>query len=136
MSPQPPSFSASFGTYLNAISYKSFDFAVVNPPFSTRVWSNGLDPANDLYGRFADGVRPAQNGDCAFLLHVVLRSLKSTGKRALLLPHSVLFRGNVDGDIRRNIIRIQISSFPRIGNLGFAIKVDISLAFQSGHFTC
>jgi type I restriction enzyme M protein len=85
-------------------SLKLNDFVVANPPFSTKAWSNGFDPANDLYGRFADGIPPAKNGDYAFLLHI-LRSLKSTGKGAVILPHGVLFRGNVEGDIRRNIIR-------------------------------
>ena len=47
---------------------------------------------------------PVKNGDYAFLLHII-RSLKSTGKGAIILPHGVLFRGNAEGDIRRNIIR-------------------------------
>src|SRR2546421_1776885 len=42
---------------------KTFDFAVANPPFSSKAWSNGFDPANDLYQRFADGVPPRKNGD-------------------------------------------------------------------------
>ena len=84
---------------------KTFDFAVANPPFSTKAWSNGLDPLNDLYDRFKGyGVPPAKNGDYAFLLHLI-RSLKSTGKGAIILPHGVLFRGNAEGEIRKNIIR-------------------------------
>jgi type I restriction enzyme M protein len=83
---------------------KTFDFAVANPPFSAKAWTNGFDPANDLYQRFADGIPPTKNGDYAFLLHI-LRSLKSTGKGAVILPHGVLFRGNVEADIRRNIVR-------------------------------
>jgi len=83
---------------------KAFDFAVANPPFSSKAWSNGFDPANDLYQRFADGVPPRKNGDYAFLLHII-RSLKSTGKGAIILPHGVLFRGNAEADIRTNIIR-------------------------------
>ncbi len=83
---------------------KTFDFAVANPPFSTKAWSNGIDPANDLHGRFAYGIPPAKNGDYAFLLHI-LASLKSTGKGAIILPHGVLFRGNAEGDIRKRILR-------------------------------
>ncbi len=85
-------------------SLKTFDFVVANPPFSTKAWSNGFDPENDLYGRFEYGIPPRKNGDYAFLLHI-LRSLKSTGKGAVILPHGVLFRGNVEGKIRKNIIR-------------------------------
>jgi len=83
---------------------KTFDFVVANPPFSNKAWSNGFDPAHDLYQRFEDGVPPKKNGDYAFLLHVI-RSLKSTGKGAVILPHGVLFRGNAEADIRTNIIR-------------------------------
>jgi type I restriction enzyme M protein len=82
---------------------KLFDFAVANPPFSSKAWRSGFDPEHDLYGRFADGVPPDKNGDYAFLMHL-LRSLKSTGKGAIILPHGVLFRGNAEGDIRKNII--------------------------------
>ena len=83
---------------------RTFDFAVANPPFSDKAWSSGLDPANDEYGRFAYGIPPARNGDYAFLLHLIA-SLKSRGKGAIILPHGVLFRGNREADIRRNLIR-------------------------------
>ena len=83
---------------------KTFDFAVANPPFSDKAWTNGLNPANDVYNRFEYGVPPAKNGDYAFLLHFIM-SLKSRGKGAIILPHGVLFRGNREADIRREIIR-------------------------------
>jgi len=82
---------------------KTFDFAVANPPFSTKAWSNGFDPANDWFHRFAFGIPPQKNGDYAFLLHI-LASLKSTGKGAVILPHGVLFRGGAEAAIRREII--------------------------------
>lgn len=85
-------------------SLKTFDFAVANPPFSSKAWSNGFDPVNDLYERFKGyGIPPAKNGDYAFLLHLI-RSLKSKGKGAIILPHGVLFRGNAEAEIRKNII--------------------------------
>ncbi|MEK6571590.1 MAG: class I SAM-dependent DNA methyltransferase, partial [Bacteroidota bacterium] len=83
---------------------KAFDFVEANPPFSDKAWSNGLHPAEDEYERFVDGIPPAKNGDYAYLLHL-LKSMKSTAKGAIILPHGVLFRGNVEADIRRNIIR-------------------------------
>ncbi len=82
---------------------KRFDFAVANPPFSMKAWSNGLDPANDEYCRFEFGVPPAKNGDYAYLLHLVA-SLKSTGKGAIIMPHGVLFRGNREAGIRRKLV--------------------------------
>ena len=83
---------------------KTFDFAVANPPFSAKAWSNGLDPANDEFGRFGYGIPPARNGDYAFLLHLIA-SLNSKGKGAIILPHGVLFRGNREADIRKNLIQ-------------------------------
>ena len=83
---------------------KTFDFAVANPPFSAKAWSNGLNPDHDEYGRFAFGIPPAKNGDYAFLLHFIA-SLKSKGKGAIILPHGVLFRGNREAGIRKNFIQ-------------------------------
>jgi len=84
---------------------RTFDFVVANPPFSYKSWSNGVDAPNDIYGRFRDyGIPPKKNGDYAFLLHII-RSLKSKGKGAVILPHGVLFRGNSEARIRTNIIR-------------------------------
>ena len=86
-------------------SLKLFDYVVANPPFSDKRWSTGLDPENDPYDRFsAFGTPPDKQGDYAYLLHIV-RSLKSTGVGACILPHGVLFRGNAEADIRRNLIR-------------------------------
>ncbi len=84
---------------------KTFDYVVANPPFSFKSWSNGVDPLNDPFERFVNfGVPPTKNGDYAFLLHII-RSLKTTGKGACILPHGVLFRGNAEAEIRKNIIK-------------------------------
>ncbi|MEH2337862.1 type I restriction-modification system subunit M [Nostoc sp.] len=85
-------------------SLKTFDFAVANPPFSSKAWSNGIDLVKDKFQRFDGyGIPPAKNGDYTFLLHIV-RSLKSNGKGAIILPHGVLFRGNAEAEIRKNLI--------------------------------
>ncbi|WP_233144560.1 type I restriction-modification system subunit M [Methyloprofundus sedimenti] len=82
---------------------KTFDFAVANPPFSFKSWSSGINLINDEFKRFEYGVPPDKNGDFAFLLHI-LKSLKSTGKGAVILPHGVLFRGNAEARIREKLI--------------------------------
>ena len=82
----------------------TFDFAVANPPFSAKSWTNGIKPDEDEFGRFEYGVPPAKNGDYAFLLHLIA-SLKSKGKGAIILPHGVLFRGNKEADIRKQLIQ-------------------------------
>lgn len=84
-----------------------FDFIVANPPFSDKKWSMGLDISTadaDVYGRFEDfGIPPAKQGDYAYLLHII-KSLKSTGKAACILPHGVLFRSNAEADIRQKLV--------------------------------
>ena len=83
---------------------KTFDFAVANPPFSNKNWTSGLNPNEDEFGRFVWGIPPEKNGDYTFLLHII-KSLKSTGKGAVILPHGVLFRGNAEARIRKNLIK-------------------------------
>ncbi len=83
---------------------RSFDFAAANPPVSTKAWTSGFNPHEEEFKRFEYGVPPAKNGNYAFLLHVI-KSLKSKGKGAVILPHGVLFRGNKEADIRRNLIK-------------------------------
>ncbi len=86
-------------------SLKTFDYVVANPPFSYKSWRIGFNPEKDPFGRFDGfGIPPSKNGDYAFLLHII-KSLKSTGKGAVILPHGVLFRGNVEAVIRRNLIK-------------------------------
>ena len=91
--------------YKDGDTLKTFDYVVANPPFSDKRWSTGLDPLNDPYQRFQPfGTPPSKQGDYAYLLHIV-RSLKTTGKGACILPHGVLFRGNAEADIRRALVR-------------------------------
>ena len=89
---------------------KTFDYVVANPPFSLKNWTDGLsiDPKskqviNDSFNRFEYGTPPEKNGDFAFLLHII-KSLKDTGKGAVILPHGVLFRGNAEAQIRKNLL--------------------------------
>lgn len=83
---------------------QTFDYAVANPPFSLKNWTTGFNPNEDEYQRFDGyGIPPDKNGDYAFLLHII-KSLKSTCKGAVILPHGVLFRGNAEAVIRKNII--------------------------------
>ena len=85
-------------------SLKTFDYAVANPPFSYKSWRNGFDPEHDPFDRFSEYGIPIQNGDYAFLLHLIA-SLKSNGKGAIIMPHGILFRGGAEGEIRTNIVK-------------------------------
>ena len=83
---------------------RTYDYVVANPPFSDKTWSTGLTPALDRFQRFTWGIPPKKQGDYAYLLHIV-RSMKSAGKAACILPHGVLFRGNVEAVIRQQLVR-------------------------------
>lgn len=80
---------------------KTFDYIVANPPFSLKKWSHGFKAFGRLDG-YGD-VPPNSNGDYAWLLHII-KSLKNTGKAAVILPLGVLFRGGREGTIRKNIV--------------------------------
>lgn len=81
-----------------------FDFVVANPPFSYKAWKSGVDTEKDIHRRFQDyGTPPSKNGDYAFLLHII-RSINNKGKGSVILPLGVLFRGNTEAEIRKNII--------------------------------
>lgn len=86
---------------------KTFDFVVANPPFSLKSWKTGVNTEKDPHDRFEDGVPPAKYGDYAFLLHVI-RSMKNNGNGAVIMPHGVLFRGNTEGVIRKNLIKRRV----------------------------
>ena len=88
--------------FLRGNELQTFDYLVANPPFSVKSWNNGLE---NEYGRFDGyGRPPEKNGDYAFLLHMI-KSLKSAGKGAVILPHGVLFRGNAEATIRKELIK-------------------------------
>lgn len=88
--------------FLEGDSLQTFDYIVANPPFSAKTWRVGFE---NEFGRFEGfGEPPAKNGDFAFLLHIV-KSLKSKGKAAIILPHGVLFRGNSEAKIRKALVQ-------------------------------
>lgn len=80
-----------------------FDYIVANPPFSMKNWRDGI--AGKEYGRFEGygAVPPETNGDYAWIMHI-LKSLKSNGKAAVILPLGVLSRPNTEETIRQAII--------------------------------
>jgi len=89
--------------FLDGPQLRTYDYVVANPPFSDKTWSTGLTPSDDPHQRFAWGEPPVKQGDYAYLLHIV-RSMKAGGKAACILPHGVLFRGNAEAVIRRQLV--------------------------------
>lgn len=87
---------------------ETFDVCVANPPFSVKNWL-GDAGESDIYNRWSpDLLPPEKNGDYAFLLHLI-RSMKDDpgheGRGACILPHGVLFRGNAEEDIRKDLVK-------------------------------
>jgi len=89
--------------FLDGEKLRTYDYVVANPPFSDKAWTTGLTPSNDSFQRFTWGEPPAKQGDYAYLLHII-RSMKSTGKAACILPHGVLFRSNAEAVIRKKLL--------------------------------
>ncbi len=94
--------------FKNGESIERFDFAVANPPFSYKSWSNGVDTSNDERFIGYSAVPPAKNGDYAWLIHFIHSLKPQKGKGAIILPHGVLFRGNAEAVIRKEIINRKI----------------------------
>lgn len=94
--------------FKNGDNLERFDFAVANPPFSYKSWRNGIDTGSDE--RFSEykAVPPDKNGDYAWLIHFIHSLKPQKGKGAIILPHGVLFRGNAEATIRKEIIRKKI----------------------------
>ena len=90
--------------FLDGNELRTYDYVVANPPFSSKTWSTGINPNSDPYQRFTWGTPPPKQGDYAFLLHII-RSMKSNGKAACILPHGVLFRGNAEAVIRQELVK-------------------------------
>lgn len=84
---------------------KKFDFIVMNPPFSDKDWTDGIKPSEDKFKRFDGyGIPPEKNGDYAWFLHVLKALDSDHGKAGIILPHGVLFRGNVEETIRKAVL--------------------------------
>ncbi len=99
-----------------------FDRIVMNPPFSLEDWGYDDFQGGDPFGRFGYGMPPRNNGDYAWLEHV-LKSLKSTGKAIVVMSQGVLFRGQPE-QTEEEDGRNQSADAEYIIREGF-IKVDV-----------
>lgn len=88
--------------FFEADGLKTFDCVIANPPFSLDDW--GADQwVNDPYGRNIAGVPPKSNGDMAWVQHMI-KSMNSTGRMTVVLPHGALFRKAAEGKIRQALL--------------------------------
>ena len=87
---------------INKRAHQQFEITVSNPPANVNKW--GYEYAlDDSFNRFFYGIPPKTKGNYAHILHM-LSSLNDTGRMAVVVPHGVLFRGAVEGDIRKALV--------------------------------
>lgn len=82
-------------------SLRQFDVIIANPPFSLKNWG-AEDWAADP--RAYCGVPPANNGDMAWIQHMVSAMKPGTGRVGVVMPNGVLFRGGTEKGIRQCLI--------------------------------
>ena len=82
---------------------QTFDCVIANPPFSLDDWG-AENWAQDPYGRNIAGVPPQSNGDMAWVQHMI-RSMNSSGRMTVVLPHGALFRKGAEGRIREALLQ-------------------------------
>jgi type I restriction enzyme M protein len=107
-----------------------FDLVVANPPFSLKDW--GADKwATDPHKRAIGGVPPKNNGDYAWVQHMITSMKPETGRVGVVMPHGVLFRGGSEGAIRKHLIESDLleTIIGLAPNLFYGTTIPASLMF-------
>ena len=107
-----------------------FDVVVANPPFSLKDW--GADKwATDPHKRAVGGVPPKNNGDYAWVQHMVTSMTPETGRVGVVMPHGVLFRSGAEGSIRKHLIESDLleTIIGLAPNLFYGTTIPASLMF-------
>lgn len=109
------------------------DAVVSNPPYSAP-YNPEEHQTDERYKGY--GLAPAGKADYAFLLHC-LYHIKNDGVMAIVLPNGVLFRGDSEGEIRKNLIlnhNIEtIISFPQQIFFATPIPVIVMILSKNRH---
>jgi type I restriction enzyme M protein len=82
----------------------TFDIVIANPPFSLEQWGRELWES-DPWGRAFAGLPTDSNADMAWVQHMVKSMAPITGRMAVVLPQGALFRGGVEGEIRKYLLQ-------------------------------
>jgi len=81
----------------------TFDCVIANPPFSLEQWGREIWE-NDPWGRAFAGLPNDSSGDFAWVQHMVKSMAEGSGRMAVVLPQGALFRGGVEGQIRKYLL--------------------------------
>jgi type I restriction enzyme M protein len=107
-----------------------FDIVVANPPFSLKDW--GADKwATDPHRRAIGGVPPKNNGDFAWIQHMIASMRPDSGRVGVVMPHGVLFRSGAEEKIRRYLIESDLleAVVGLAPNLFYGTPIPASLLF-------
>lgn len=85
----------------NSGALRQFDVVIANPPFSLKNWGADRWPADP---RAFCGVPPRNNGDYAFIQHMISSMKPVTGRVGVVMPHGALFRGGEEARIRQCLL--------------------------------
>ncbi len=133
----------------------TFDCVIANPPFSLEQWGREIWE-KDPWGRAFAGLPSDSSGDFAWVQHMVKSMGNVGGRMAVVLPQGALFRGGVEGQIRKyllehDLIEALIGLAPNLfygtglaacilvlrskkiaGRVGKVLIVDASAMFRKG----
>lgn len=87
-------------------SLQKFDCIVSSPPLVLKDWGYN-DVLDDKYNRFTRGIPTKNSGDYAFISHIV-ESMDDKGIAMIVVSGGTLFRGGVEGRIRKQLIKENI----------------------------
>ncbi|WP_290513814.1 class I SAM-dependent DNA methyltransferase [Aeromicrobium sp.] len=88
---------------LDGAALRKLSCTIANPPFSLQNWG-AATWAKDPYNRVVCGVPPANNGDYAWIQHMIATMDPDVGRVGVVMPHGVLFRGGKEGAIRQCLV--------------------------------
>ena len=97
-----PAFTDAAGA-----AWRPIDIVLANPPFSLEQWGRDVWE-NDPWGRAFAGLPTDSSGDYAFVQHMVKSMAPHSGRMAVVLPQGALFRGGVEGQIRRKLLELDL----------------------------
>jgi type I restriction enzyme M protein len=83
----------------------TFDCVIANPPFSLEQWGREVWE-NDPWKRAFAGLPTDSSGDFAWVQHMVSSMADGSGRMAVVLPQGALFRGGIEGQIRRKLLEM------------------------------
>ena len=90
--------------YMYRGELQTIDCVVANPPFGLKNW--GADAfASDVYGRNIWGCPTDASADFAWIQHIVKSMDKKKGRAAFVISQGVLFHGNKEGEIRKEMVK-------------------------------